>query len=256
MAKTILMLVGDYAEDYEVMVPVQTLLAVGHTVHAVCPGKMYVRYLAMKDAYADTVRSLVGALEAKDPYTRGHSERVARLSVELGKHVGLDRKTLERLEYAALLHDLGKLAVPGEVLTKPGKLTHEEMDLIREHPSRGANMIRRIPPLRDLADYVGMHHEWYGGGGYPGLIKAPDIPMVSLILTVADCYDAMTTTRSYRPALTRDEAVAELVRGGATQFDPDLVRVFIEQRIGLEEEVEGSTTAVPSALAPTAVNSR
>jgi HD-GYP domain-containing protein (c-di-GMP phosphodiesterase class II) len=215
--------------------------------------QLYQRYAALKEAYADTVRSLIGALEAKDPYTRGHSERVARYALKLGAAVGLDSRTLERLEYAALLHDLGKLAVPGEVLTKPGSLTDEEMELIRLHPTRGADMVAKIPPLKDLSDLVGAHHEWYGGGGYPLDSHSPAIPQLSLILCVADSYDAMTTTRSYRPALTHDQAIAQLIGGAGGQFDPDLVRAFIEGRVGSLEQEEGQFKEVPATAVPTPI---
>ena len=201
--------------------------------------QLYQRYAAAKEAYTDTVRSLIGALEAKDPYTRGHSERVAMYSVTLGTFVGLDARTLQRLECAALLHDLGKLAVPGALLTKPGLLTDEEMESVRLHASRGAEMVAKIPPLRDLSDFVGNHHEWYDGGGYPSKAKAPEIPLISLIMGVADSYDAMTTTRAYRPALTHDEAIAELIGGAGSQFDPYLVRSFIEGHVGCVERERG-----------------
>ncbi|NTW28688.1 MAG: HD-GYP domain-containing protein [Coriobacteriia bacterium] len=193
--------------------------------------QLYQRYTTLKGAYADTVRSLIGALEAKDSYTRGHSERVADYSVALGHTLKLDSRTQERLEYAALLHDLGKLAVPGCVLTKPGALDDDEYRSIQLHPSRGAEMIRRIPPLSDLADYVGKHHERFGGGGYPEAISAPEIPLIARILAVADSYDAMTTTRAYRPALSREVAVSELVKGKGTQFDPVVVEAFIEGHV-------------------------
>jgi len=212
--------------------------------------QLYQRYAAAKEAYADTVRSLVGALEAKDPYTRGHSERVAKYSLELGVLVGLDTRMLERLEYAALLHDLGKLAVPGALLTKPGLLTNEEMESVRHHAARGAEMVARIPPLRDLSDFVGSHHEWYDGSGYPLQTRSPEIPLLSLIMAVADSYDAMTTTRAYRRALTHDEAIAELIGGAGSQFDPNLVRTFIEGHIGRPERghdrpEETSREAIP-----------
>lgn len=197
--------------------------------------QLYQRYAALEDAYTDTVRSLVGALEAKDPYTRGHSERVATYSLKLGALVGLDSRALKRLEYAALLHDLGKLAVPGTLLTKPGALTDAEMESVRLHAPRGAEMVAKIPRLRDLSDYIGNHHEWYDGGGYPLKARAPAIPQLALIMGVADSYDAMTTTRAYRPALSHDEAVAELIRGAGSQFDPNLVRSFIEGRVGSPE---------------------
>jgi hypothetical protein len=213
--------------------------------------QLYQRYATLKEAYTDTVRSLIGALEAKDPYTRGHSERVARYALELGAATGLDSGTLERLEYAALLHDLGKLAVPGTLLTKPGSLTDAEMELIRLHPTRGANMVAKIPPLKDLSELVGNHHEWFGGGGYPLQAKAPEIPQLALILCVADSYDAMTTTRSYRPALTHDQAVAELIGGAGGQFDPDLVRAFIEGRVGCQEQADSQQDETPAAAVPT-----
>lgn len=211
--------------------------------------QLYQRYAGLKEAYADTVRSLIGALEAKDPYTRGHSERVARYALELGAEVGLDSGTLERLEYAALLHDLGKLAVPGSLLTKPGSLTDEEMELIRLHPTRGANMVAKIPPLKDLSELVGNHHEWYGGGGYPLQAKGAEIPRLALILCVADSYDAMTTTRSYRPALTHDQAVAQLIGGAGGQFDPELVRAFIGGRVGCQKQQDVQLVAADDAAA-------
>ena len=211
--------------------------------------QLYQRYAAMKEAYADTVRSLIGALEAKDPYTRGHSERVAGYALKLGAAVGLDASELERLEYAALLHDLGKLAVPGSLLVKPGSLTDDEMETIRKHPTRGAEMVAKIPPLRDLADFVANHHEWYGGGGYPTSRKAPEIPRYSLILCVADSYDAMTTTRSYRPALSHDEAIAQLIGGSGSQFDPLLVESFIASGIdNLETTPSVSGEMVKAAI--------
>jgi len=204
--------------------------------------QLYLRYAGLKDAYADTVRSLVGALEAKDPYTRGHSERVSEYAALLGRALELDSRSLERLEYAALLHDLGKLAVPGAVLTKPGRLDADEMARIREHPARGAEMILRIPPLRDLADTIVQHHEWFDASGYPNQLDGDEVSLAARILSVADCFDAMTTTRSYRRALTRDEAIAELIRGAGTQFDPEIVRVFIASQAGLEPATDLETS--------------
>jgi hypothetical protein len=209
--------------------------------------QLYQRYAALKEAYADTVRSLIGALEAKDPYTRGHSERVARYALRLGIVLGLEPTVLERLEYAALLHDLGKLAVPSHLLTKPGSLTAEEMDLIRLHPTRGADMVATIPPLKDLAEFVNSHHEWYGGGGYPLNRQVPDIPQLALILCVADSYDAMTTTRSYRAALTHEQAADELRSGAGRQFDPELVAAFIDGRVGDPEQQDEPLVAASDA---------
>jgi putative nucleotidyltransferase with HDIG domain len=194
--------------------------------------QMYLRYAGLKVAYADTIRSLIGALETKDPYTRGHSERVAVYAAALGTAMGLDARALERLEYAALLHDLGKLAVPGAVLTKPDKLEPAEMDRIREHPARGAEMVKRIPHLRDLADTVARHHERIDGTGYPAGIDGAAMPLAARILAVADSFDAMTTTRAYRPALNYSQALDELRSGAGRQFDAEIVRVFIESGVG------------------------
>ena len=204
--------------------------------------QVYQRFTELKDAYSDTVRSLVGALEAKDAYTRGHSERVADYSLELGRALGLDARSLERVEYSALLHDLGKLAVPSEILSKPGSLTPSELRAIREHPARGADMVAKIPPLRDLADNVRKHHEWYGGGGYPAGDAGAQIPTVALILAVADCYDAMITNRAYRPAFSHDMAVEQLRSGSGTQFAPAIVDAFIGAHIGLSESLASTVS--------------
>jgi hypothetical protein len=200
----------------------------------VVASQLYQRYARMQGAYADTIRSLIGALEAKDPYTRGHSERVSTYATQLGKAIGFDRRALERLEYAALLHDLGKLAVPRAVLTKPARLEPEEFDQIKEHPGRGADMVRGIPPLRDLEEAVRQHHERVDGSGYPTGAEGTSMSPASKVLAVADCYDAMTSTRAYRSALTREQAVSELLAGAGTQFDSEVVRCFIENDIGLE----------------------
>ncbi len=215
--------------------------------------QLYRRYADMKTAFVDTIRSLVGALEAKDPYTRGHSERVAEYAATLGLALGLSHREIERLEYAALLHDLGKLAVPSAILVKPGRLLPEEMDLILEHPARGSRMIAGIPPLRDLAEAVAQHHEWHDGSGYPDGLVGEQTLLAARILSVVDCFDAMTTTRAYRPALSHDQAIAELIRAAGTQFDPEIVRIFIDARVGRavetvpETEADSSVASVEAA---------
>lgn len=189
--------------------------------------QLYQRYSTLKAAYADTVRSLIGALEAKDPYTRGHSERVARYAVMIGAEMGVDDRTREQLEYAALLHDLGKLRIPADVLTKPDGLSAAELQAMRLHPAAGASMVLRVPPLKELAEYVRHHHERYDGEGYPDGVAGSDIPLVARILAVADAYDAMTTNRAYRRAMTHDAAKEQLVLCSGTQFDPDVVSHFL-----------------------------
>lgn len=218
--------------------------------------QFYERSTRLRAAYADTVRSLVGALEAKDPYTRGHSERVADYAIALGRALEMDDPTIDRLEYSALLHDLGKLAVPGTVLTKPGRLTDEEYESIREHPGRGAAMVARIPPLRDLADFVGNHHERHDGKGYPNALQGEDIPSPAQVLAIADSYDAMTTTRAYRPALTHQAALDELVAGAGTQFEPDMVAAFVRAGITCEQGNDVAHRSDDAAVAPSTGEAR
>jgi len=188
--------------------------------------QLYQRYSSMKAAYADTVRSLIGALEAKDPYTRGHSERVAGYALRVAFNLGLDASQVEHLEYAALLHDVGKIAVPSEILRKNGPLEPSERSAIREHPARGAEMVERIPPLRGLSEHIRQHHEYYSGGGYPEGVQGVDIHLHSRILAVADSYDAMTTNRPYRAAMSAEAAMQELDQQSGIQFDPLVVEAF------------------------------
>lgn len=205
--------------------------------------QVYQRYEDLRSVYLDTVRSLVGALEAKDPYTRGHSERVAEYARMLGHHIGLDARSTEKLERAALLHDVGKLTMSAEVLTKPGRLDEVEMQSMRQHPDLGGRMVARIPPLRGLASSVRAHHERLDGSGYPLGLTADDIPMFARVLAVADAYDAMTSKRAYRGAMTHTEATRELQAGAGTQFDPVLVDAFIACLEDTSEELIRTSTS-------------
>jgi HD-GYP domain-containing protein (c-di-GMP phosphodiesterase class II) len=189
--------------------------------------QFYQRYLGLRDAYRDTIRSLIGALEAKDPYTRGHSVRVAVYATQIGVELGLEDDALERLEYSALLHDLGKLSLPSQILTKDSALTDDEFAAMRDHPAAGAAMVERVPPLRELAPLVLNHHERPDGRGYPGGLCADQIPVPSRILSVADAYDAMTTDRAYRGAMSPEDAAQELRDGAAKQFDEQIVDAFL-----------------------------
>ncbi len=188
----------------------------------------YQRFATMREAYLDTVRSLVRALEAKDPYTRGHSERVARYAVAIAKQMNLDGKSIEALEQAALLHDIGKLALSSAILTKPAGLTPEECSEVRSHPARGAAMVTRIPPLKDLEASIRAHHERLDATGYPSGLVGEEIPPFARILAVADAYDAMTSNRAYRKAMGRDGAVSELTRCAGSQFDEEVVGAFLK----------------------------
>lgn len=198
--------------------------------------QVYQNYLSLKSAYVDTIRSLVNVLEAKDPYTRGHSVRVAEYARQLSTALGLDAREVDRTEAAAILHDLGKLSMPRAILVKPGPLTDEEAWMMRSHPEEGAKMVTRIPLLRDVAAFVAAHHCHYGGGGYGPDLSGDDIPLISRVLAVADSYDAMTTARSYRPALPHMVATKELERCSGTQFDPAIVDAFLAAGICAQTE--------------------
>ena len=187
----------------------------------------YQRYLQLRQAYADVVRSLIGVLEAKDPYTKGHSERVAGYALGLGGQLGLETRVTERLEYAALLHDIGKIAISRAILVKPASLTDAEYEAIQQHPVRGAEIVSRIPSLADIVPLVRSHHEWFDGCGYCEGIRGDQIPFLARVLSVADAYDAMTTSRPYRAAKSTDEAMDELRRMSGKQFDPQLVQAFV-----------------------------
>lgn len=189
--------------------------------------QLYQRYIGLKDAYLDTVRSLVAAIEAKDPYTRGHSERVAIHAVALGRAAGIPDRQLERLEFAALLHDLGKIGIRSSILGKPAQLDPWEVREIRHHPEIGARILERVPYLSDIVPGVLAHHERFDGGGYSIGLRGDNVPLEARILAVADSYDAMTTERPYRAALDSSAATAELRLGAGGQFDSRLVGCFL-----------------------------
>ncbi|HET6352132.1 MAG TPA: HD-GYP domain-containing protein [Coriobacteriia bacterium] len=189
--------------------------------------QFYQSFTAMQDAYTDTIRSLVGALEAKDPYTRGHSERVAEYSVLLARSAGRDGGFVSRLENAALLHDLGKLALPGALLRKTQKLDDDDWATIRSHPEIGGRMVARIPAVSVLAPAVEAHHERLNGTGYPRGLAADSISLEARMLAIADSYDAMTSDRPYRPGLEKEAAVAELRRCSEAELDAGLVETFV-----------------------------
>ncbi len=185
-------------------------------------------YGQQSEAYRETVRSLVTALEVKDPYTRGHSERVAWYARVVAEHSGLAESEVQRIEWAALLHDIGKVAIPTSTLVKPGPLTSEEHGAIRNHPSLAASILAEIDLLADIVPYVEMHHERVDGRGYPAGIKGDSLPLGARILAVADCFDAMTSSRAYRRALSYSDACSELRAAAGSQLDSGLVGILLE----------------------------
>ena len=182
---------------------------------------------ALQDASGSAVESLAQALEARDRYTRGHSENVTRISLAIAAALGMSEEAQAQLRIAGMLHDIGKIGVPDAVLNKRGALSSEEWELIRAHPSIGASILAKSPLLEEVIPIVLRHHERYDGSGYPTSSSAADIPLASRILAVADSYDAMTSDRPYRGAMSREEATAELRANAGKQFDPEIVEAFV-----------------------------
>ena len=199
-------------------------------------------YMRRRDAYYETVHSLVAAIEAKDPYTRGHSERVAEYSERAAEELGLGSEEIDRLRFAALLHDLGKIGVDRRILNKPGKLTDEEYAEIKEHPDLAARILGDIEFLKPSVPSIRSHHERIDGGGYGQGIEGSQIPLHGRILGVADAFDAMTSARPYRPPHSVEEAVTELLEHSGSQFDPRIVEVFI-RALNLQDTVEATVYA-------------
>lgn len=185
--------------------------------------------------YVRSINSLVKALEAKDFYTRGHSQRVTLYSVAIGTKLGLSPSSLEDLRQAAILHDLGKIGVKEAVLNKPNKLNDEERAEVMRHPQVATMILHPIPFFRKLLPAILHHHERFDGLGYPGGIGGKRIPLESRVMTIADAYDAMTSDRAYRASLPAEEAVSEILRCSGTQFDPELVSVFLSVRDSVRE---------------------
>jgi diguanylate cyclase (GGDEF)-like protein/putative nucleotidyltransferase with HDIG domain len=182
----------------------------------------YARHNGLSAVYA-----LVSTVEAKDPYTYGHSRKVNTYAVALAEAVGLSPEEVSRVSTAALLHDIGKIGVPDKVLNKKGKLTKEDWEAIKSHPRLGATIVGNVPNLAPCVSTILHHHERWDGTGYPEGLKGEQISVEARILAIADSYEAMSAARPYRPALCSEKVLTELRRGAGSQFDPELVQVFI-----------------------------
>jgi len=181
----------------------------------------------LEEAYISILRVLAMAIDARDSYTLGHSARVALHSLIIGEEIGLKENELEELEIASLFHDVGKLKTPDAILFKSRSLDSTEYDVIRHHPEDGAEILNKVKPLQKYVEPVKHHHEYYNGKGYPDGLDGDGIPLYAAIISIADTYDAMTSTRPYRKALSKEEACKELEKGAGKQFHPDLVKAFL-----------------------------
>lgn len=180
------------------------------------------------DSAESTILALARAVEAKDNYTEGHTERVAFYASSLGRRLNVSGPTLQVLEKAGIMHDVGKIGISDVILNKPGELNQEEWRVVKQHPAIGENICRPLRSLGQLLDVIRHHHERVDGQGYPDGLRGEEITLESRIVAIADAYDAMTTDRPYRKRLSREEAVRLLQEGAGVQWDKDLVREFIQ----------------------------
>ena len=193
--------------------------------------KLQQAYRTLKKAHLDSVKVLAEAIDAKDPYTRGHSERVGRMSLSIANHLDFAEGRLEVLEYGALLHDIGKIGIKDEVLQKPGPLSTEEYQHIQEHPLIGAKILEGIDFFKDKIPMIRHHHEHFDGSGYPDGLIGEAIPLEARIITIPDAFDAMASLRPHRQALPLQDILVELEKGKGRQFDPKILEIFLREKI-------------------------
>jgi len=189
----------------------------------------------------------MASLDAKDSYTKGHSERVSYIAQEIAHEMGLSEDEIELTRLAGLVHDLGKIGVPENVLRKPGRLTEEEFSLVKMHPEIGRKIVQEIPMIFRLVPAVLHHHERWDGRGYPAGLESESIPLYARILAVADSFDAMSSTRTYKASLSREEVLAEMERCNGTQFDPEVVEALLRADLSKYEQMLDSHRAEKDA---------
>jgi putative nucleotidyltransferase with HDIG domain len=183
-------------------------------------------YEEIKKLFLSTVEALATAIDAKDPYTYGHSRRVAQVSVAICAELGLTKERIRNVELASFLHDIGKIGTPESILQKPGSLRPEEYEKIKEHPAKGAAILSTIVELREIVTWIRHHHEWYDGSGYPDRIAAEEIPLEARVITIADAFDAMTTDRPYRKGMQPETVLKIMEQFAGVQFDPAILPAF------------------------------
>ena len=194
--------------------------------------------------FINSVRMLAAAIDAKDPYTRGHSERVARYAIAIGKNLNLPPKDMNNLRISALLHDVGKIGIDDRILRKPGALSDEEFEVMKGHPDKGAAIMGGVAQLIDIIPGMKYHHEKWAGGGYPDGLQGESIPMQARIVAIADTFDAMTTNRPYQKAMELSYVIEKIKSFGGNRFDPKVVDAFVRAvkngDVTVEDQVRGA----------------
>lgn len=193
--------------------------------------KLQQAYRGLKRAHFDSVKVLVEAIDAKDPYTRGHSDRVRKMSLKIALHMGFSEGRLEKLEYGALLHDIGKIGIKDEILQKQGTLSPEEYQMIQSHPLIGVKIVEGVDFFKQIIPTIRHHHEHFDGNGYPDGLAGEAIPLEARIIAVPDAFDAMTSARPHQRNLALEEVLRELEACKGSQFAPDILEIFLREKI-------------------------
>ena len=193
--------------------------------------KLQQAYLTLKKAYLDSVKVLAEAIDAKDTYTRGHSDRVRRMSLQIAVSLGFTEERREILEYGALLHDIGKIGIEDEILRKPGPLSPEEFQTIQQHPLVGVKIVEGIEFFKDKIPMIRSHHEHFDGKGYPDGLMGEAIPLEARIIAVPDAFDAMASLRPHRRAMSLEDVLLEMEKYKGKQFDPNILEIFLKEKI-------------------------
>jgi len=196
----------------------------------------------IEDSYSQTVSALANAIDVRDSYINGHSQRLADFAIETGRLLNCEEGAIEDIYWAALLHDIGKIGVPDKILNKPGKLSPEEFEVIKQHPAIGERIIEPIKKLAHLGPIIRAHQEKYDGSGYPDQLQGNEIPLASRIISVADAFVAMTDDRVYRKAYSLEKAINEIKISSGTQFDPEVVDAFLLVIKNYDFEKEDTTS--------------